>query len=288
MIKDKESLKIFELLSRYINLCPDFIEKKMIDDITRGSKELTEYAYGVLLAAACGLDCYGSKYDMELYKKFFPKAVKRLDSKDFSSDPYYKNIKFPKCDDGDWSFCILRYKPYEAFVRDDPVCEFSGRVIPQIAFFEEEFPYPAVLENGREWMTVTPNEIVTMKKPIEAARGKVLTYGLGLGYYAYMVTSKDEVDSLVVVERDESVIKLFKKHILPQFPHPEKVRIVQDDAFKYAENEMANGGFDVVFTDIWHDPSDGAELYLKMKALEHLSPKSKFYYWIEDSIKLYI
>ena len=51
---------------------------------------------------------------------------------------------------------------------------------------------------------------------------------------------------------------------------------------------MAAGDYDVVFTDLWHDPSDGCELYLKMKTYEHLLPKARFLYWIEDTLKLYL
>lgn len=44
--------------------------------------------------------------------------------------------------------------------------------------------------------------------------------------------------------------------------------------------------YDYVFVDIWHDPSDGVPLYLKFKALER--KETKYSYWIEDTIKLYL
>ena len=54
-----------------------------------------------------------------------------------------------------------------------------------------------------------------MKLPVERAKGKVLTFGLGLGYFAYMCSLKEEVESVTVVEKDKSVIKLFNEIILP-------------------------------------------------------------------------
>ena len=72
----------------------------------------------------------------------------------------------------------------------------EGRQIPQIGFFETEFKFPALLENDRIWMTITPNEIETMKEPVDGAFGNVLTFGLGLGYYAYMVSEKENVESV--------------------------------------------------------------------------------------------
>ena len=44
--------------------------------------------------------------------------------------------------------------------------------------------------------------------------------------------------------------------------------------------------YDFVFVDIWHDPSDGIDLYLKFKSLE--KKNIKYSYWIEDTIKCYI
>ena len=60
-------------------------------------------------------------------------------------------------------------------------------------------------------MLITPNEIETMKKSISEATGNVLTYGLGLGYYAYMVSMKENVESVTIVEKDKEIIDLFKK-----------------------------------------------------------------------------
>ena len=66
--------------------------------------------------------------------------------------------------------------------------------------------FPAILENDRIWMTVTPNEIETMKEPVDQAFGNVLTFGFGLGYYAYMISEKEEVTSITVVEINGDVI----------------------------------------------------------------------------------
>ena len=132
-------------------------------------------------------------------------------------------------------------------------------------------------------MLITPNEIETMKSPIEKAFGDVATYGLGLGYFAFMASEKETVSSVTVVERDEKVIRLFEEHILPQFPHKNKIRIVNEDALVYAQGENRH---DFVFADIWHDPSDGCDLYLKLKACEREGVA--YEYWIENTLKLYL
>ena len=53
---------------------------------------------------------------------------------------------------------------------------------------------------------------------------------------------------------------------------------------EYAEKHMRNNRYDYVFTDLWHDVSDGVDLYVKMKKYEGVCQKATFDYWIEDSI----
>ena len=62
----------------------------------------------------------------------------------------------------------------------------------------------------------------------------------------------------------------------------DKIKIVNMDAFEYAEKIMPNEGFNLAFVDTWRDASDGAPMYKKMKALEKLSEGTKFLYWIEN------
>ena len=45
---------------------------------------------------------------------------------------------------------------------------------------------------------------------------------------------------------------------------------------------MPKENFDFAFVDTWRDASDGAPMYKKMKALEHLSEGTEFSYWIEN------
>jgi predicted membrane-bound spermidine synthase len=92
---------------------------------------------------------------------------------------------------------------------------------------------------------------------------------------------------VTVVEKDPDVIQLFEKNVLPQFTQASKLHLVKEDAFIYAEKRMAKGEFDFIFTDLWHDPSDGVELYLRMKSYERYSPRSSFRYWIEKTLRYY-
>ena len=173
------------------------------------------------------------------------------------------------------------YPAYRGVIAADMMLCDDFREIPPLGFFKEDFHFPAVLEDGNEWMTLTPVDLDTCEDAIKAARGRVVTYGLGLGYYAYMVSRKPEVESITVVEKSPDVIKLFRDHILPKFEHKEKVRIIEADAFLYAEHKAPDERYDLAFVDTWRDASDGEPMYEKMKPLEALSPETKFMYWIE-------
>ena len=243
--------------------------------------------YASMIACYSGLDL-DDPCDKIIYNKYLIPMVKGLAAEEYREDPYYKKIKIPNETFGKWRLENKSYAPYEAFVYDDMEMRYDGRLLPHIGYFTDTLEYPSVSENGREWMTVTPNEINTMKKAISSAKGNELTFGLGLGYYAYMVSRKQEVKTVTVVERDREVIELFEKFILPQFENRDKIKIVCADAFEFADTRLRDGEFDHVFTDLWHDASDGMELYQKMKGYEKSCPDTEFDYWIVKTIKIYL
>lgn len=279
---------LFKKLSVFINHEADFIRPEFIESLCRDCDISKEEAYCFTLAASIDLDTEKNPRDAEIFEEYFPDMVHLLKNKDYENNPYLKNIKIPTKKLGKWELCYKTYVPYQAFVFDDPKITRDGKIIPQIGFFEKEFSYPAVLESGTEWMLITPNEINTMRAPISGAHGKVLTYGLGLGYFAYMVSEKESVSSVTIVERDKNAISLFRDIILPQMPRKDKINIICDDAFYFAETRLADSYFDFVFADIWHDPSDGVPAYKRLKATEKYLPSADFSYWIEKTLKCYI
>lgn len=277
--------KTVELMSVFLNIAPDFIDIGSVDEISKSCGVTREYAYAEMLAALCGIDSGGA--DRAYFKNYFLPMIHEQNASDFLSDPYRKNIKIPSAEYGKWTLGTKKLKAGEAFVCRDFLVTDDGRLIPQLGFFAEDFEYPAVSEDGREWMTLMPNETVTSSPAIEAAHGRVLTYGLGLGYFAYMAAEKEAVRSVTVIEQSTEAISLFRDFILPQFPHGGKVEVINADALAFA----ASGGaadYDFVFADIWHDAADGRDLYLKFKDFEPLAPKADYAYWLEDTIKCYL
>lgn len=290
--KDKEQLSRLEqtvsrnyrvtmMYAQYLERYPELITDEMVAALTEGSDITKEEAIVALLSEAFALD-YANRDDRVLIMDYLTPSVRLLDANKYRSNPYYKRIKILDIKDGSWELRREHYPAYRGVICGDIEFHDGYREVPPLGFFTERFDFPAVLEDGNEWMTLTPVDLDTCEEAIFAARGRVITFGLGLGYYAFMVSEKDEVESITVVERSEEVISLFKKHILPQFAHPEKVRIVCADAFEYAEKVMPGENYDLAFVDTWRDASDGEPMYARMKPLERLSPRTRFMYWIEN------
>lgn len=277
----ERNFRLTRLYAEYLERYPEVITEEMIDTLTEDGEITREEALVALLSEIFALD-FEKIEDRILIRDYLTPSVRLLDAKKYENNPYYKNIKLENITDGNWEIRWEEYQPYRAVIAGDMIIGEDFSEIPPLGFFTEPFRFPAVLEGGNEWMTLTPVDLDTCEDAIRDAHGKVVTFGLGLGYYAYMVAEKPEVESVTVLELSEGVIRLFREHILPQIPNKDKIKIVNADALEYAERVMPSEHFDYAFVDTWRDASDGAPMYKKMRALEKLSPETKFSYWIEN------
>ena len=276
------NFKITEMYALYLERFPEVINSEMMTELCSGGDISEEAGIVALLAEIFGISADRSAEDRRIIRDYLTPSVRILDSKKYTENPYYRNIKIRDVKDGNWELKQECYPAYRGMICHDMMLLDDFREVPPLGFFREDFHFPAVLEGGNEWMTLTPVDLDTCEEAIRHAHGRVVTFGLGLGYYAYMASIKDDVDSVTVIEKSEDVIRLFKKHIFPQFPHPDKVNVICADAFEYAEQAMPSESFDLAFVDTWRDASDGAYMYARMKGLERLSPNTEFIYWIEN------
>ncbi len=292
-IQDKEKLRrlthtfdlnyrITNLYATYLEHFPTLITGEMVDELCSDGTLTKKEALIAIICEAFGLNDEDGGEARELIRSYIRHSVRVLDAKRYTENPYYKNVKIKDVVDGRWELRQEVYPAYRAVICDDLIMSEDFSEIPPLGFFTEDFRFPAVLEDGNEWMTLTPVDLDTCDTAIMRAHGKVITFGLGLGYYAYMCARKPDVESITVIEKSEEVIKLFKKHILPYFENPEKLKIINEDAIVYARELMPNENYDYAFVDVWRDASDGAPIYKEMKPLEKYCPETKFDYWIES------
>ena len=281
----KTNYKVTRLYTTYLERFPEVITKEMIEELTADGTLTQKEAVVAILCQLFDVDYSRSHEDRRIYRDYLSPSVRILDGEKYRANPYYRTVKIKNLKSGNWEFRWEKYPAFRGVVCDDMTVLPDLVEYAPLGFFTEDFEFPAVLENGNEWMTLTPVDIDTCDEAIDAAHGRVVTFGLGLGYYAFMCSEKPEVESVTVVERSTEVISLFKKHILPYFPNKEKIKIVESDAFVYAKEVMPKENFDLAFVDTWRDASDGAPMFKRMRALEHLSAGTRFMYWIERFIK---
>ncbi len=223
------------------------------------------------------------------YMNAISEECRIFDVKEFMANPYIKNIEFHEEHQGDYELLYHEFMPYEVDIYSPPKRLPQIHIdIPRISCFTHTLKYPAIDQTSIKstWMSVSPNEVYTMADAISNARGKVLTLGCGMGYFAYMASLKDEVESVTIVEIEQDVIDLFENHILPQFQRKDKIFIIKADAIEYMR-ELTDGEFDYCFADIWIGIEDLAP-YFSIKEIGRKLRKTRIDYWIEESFAIYL
>lgn len=273
---------ILNKLSVFLNNAACSITTNQINKVTSCGVSVI-YAYKLLLKEYLDID------DPILINDYLDKMVFLENPNEYYQNPYYKTIKFTTQKKDLWELKKAKYQPFELFVKDDfRYFEDNKKMLPTLGSFEVPFYYLAIYQNKRLWMSITPNEINTMKEPINNAFGNVLTFGLGLGYFPFMCHLKENVQTITIVEHDKTVIKLFKEVILPQFSSPNKIKIINDEAFNFMEKSFNPNDYQFIFVDIYHDASDGTNIYKRFLPYLKKYPKANFSFWIEKTIKYYL
>ena len=231
-------------------------------------------------------------YDFyNLAKRYRIDNFKLLNEAKYENDAYFKNIHLPKNISSSRSKLELTYSsfsPYQLFLDSKLNIDKDDyyREINHFGYFKNKFNYIDLVKNNVTWMSITPHEINTMETSIKKANGNVLILGLGLGYFPYMCSLKNNVTKIDIIELDKEIIDVFKKVILPQFKNKAKISIINQDALKFLENSSLEH-YDFIFSDLWHNAEDGLKPYLEIKSLLKNFSKERDYR-IEESIIAYI
>ena len=227
-------------------------------------------------------------YPNDFVKKNIKWDTKLLRLSDYLKNPYLEKLNNLSFSKDDWSLINKKIEAYSLFPYEDEYhYGVNYNLKMSLAFFDSDYFYPSISLYKNEWMSLNPYEIRTMEVPIALAKGKVLTLGLGLGYFAYMAHLKDEVKEVHIVEMDKSLIEVFNEYLLPLFLHPEKIHIHKADAFCFINN-IKDRDYDYIFSDLWHDVSDGLSMYLKLKEKFNKFKFTRCVYWIEGALVTYL
>lgn len=150
-------------------------------------------------------------------------------------------------------------------------------------YFPETIHYPSLgtIFPDSKWMGVEPSEISSFAPFIKEAHGKILVMGCGLGYLAYMLSIKDNVDKVTIVELDPKVKLMFETYLKPQMNS--KIEIIEADALEFLDVEDISQ-YDYCSVDIWYGAMDLFEIYPRLLLLEQKHKRTKFHYWLEEDL----
>ncbi|MBV1709915.1 MAG: hypothetical protein KMY54_08640 [Erysipelothrix sp.] len=204
-------------------------------------------------------------------------------SKDFMLSPYNACIRLDKIESDEFRFSSEILPANQLFNVSGVIFDKNRELNDWMQLRALDQPYKAAVlwQHNDVWMLDAPSESQTIDPYAKRAHGNVLTFGLGIGYFAFMALLNPEVKSVTIIEKSSSVIRMFNQYILPQFPQKEKIRIIEGDAFDYF-NETFIQTFDYVFTDIWKSGSDGF-LIIEKLLQQYNPPLEKVDFWIETS-----
>lgn len=141
-------------------------------------------------------------------------------------------------------------------------------------WFDDEVVIPVVSEKVREewetWMSYTPQEVMTQRRGLKMARGKVFIGGLGMGWLANRVAARKQVTEVVVVEREADVIELAR----PACTSP-KVHVVKGDAWEEARRHGDDWTFlfDTFLSYGWNDDDP------KVREFRKARPDARTWCW---------
>lgn len=211
--------------------------------------------------------------------------ITKLPLRYMEENPYIKNLHIE-----DWfvgniflsKFC--EYNEYKTYAyemrRRDPR---SLTTIYNYCYFPKNVPVPTIgtIIPETKWMGVEPAEISSFEPFIKEAHGKILLMGCGLGYVAYMLSLKDNVDEITIVELDKDIKTMFETYLKPQMNS--KISIIEGDALEFLDVEDISK-YDYCSVDIWHGAMEMFPIYTKCLLLEQKHKNTHFHYWLEEDL----
>ncbi len=206
-----------------------------------------------------------------------------ISSEEWKKSPYHSHIQLNQIKDEHFSYRKDKILGNELFnyscIQKDPNRELNDYLM--LRALDKDVDTIYLLQDDQDWMLDAPSESMTNDPIASLAHDKVLTFGLGIGYFHYMCMLNPKVKSITVIEKSQEVINMFKNYIYPQFPHDISLEIICGDAYDYYNKEYLEQ-FDFIYSDIWQSNDDG--LYHINKMLEQYhNPDKDIHFWIEDS-----
>jgi hypothetical protein len=266
---NKLNNELFRRLFKLFNEKPDVVKEHQVELLSKTIYKNNDIAFYKLLSQY--LD-----YDFD-----YDKIIIHENPKDYLFNHYYLNIKTNDKKLLEYSIKNEIYKPYELLVHDE--LEDIGEVLPRLSYFDKPFKYLALYKDNKMISKVSPQEINAMKKDIDEAKGNVLVIGLGLGYFPYMVSLKDDVNHIDVIEEDINVINIFNKVLFKQFQNKNKINILEGN-IKSSQLELDK--YDYIYVNSYNNFSQAIDVYNLFNENDKYKKLKNIHFYLLKSIKL--
>lgn len=201
---------------------------------------------------------------------------------DFITDnPFVRKLTLQPGSDGIFTFTNHKIDAYVPFTHGSQK-QYGGRKVQPIAYFNQAVRYPVIMKNEKMLFAMSGQVFLDYDSLIRPVSKDVLICGLKAGYLAYMLQRKQSVTSVTVVEHDAEVIHLFKEQILPQFENPDKIHIIQDDAYEYLQRHEKD--YHWIIDDLYQYFHNHIDSLIRMAAIGNAYSHTRFLYWEEGNM----
>lgn len=261
------NILIANIYNTYFEEC-----RKNIDEFSIiKHKETDNPIYYALLEA---LEIDSSDFEFEqLSKQYHLSEIIKLDYIEYLNNSFIKDIRIENKEFAKYSLKKNYYSPYECFLYSEIKVKDSAfyKEINNLGYFDKQIEYYELLKGDTIISEINPFEINITNNFLADAKGKVLVYGLGLGYFPYMASLKKEVSSIDVYEKDSMIIEIFNTLSIK-----DKIKVFNIDLFK--NFEKISNDYDYIYFDFNDISASTLIKYIFAKKYETNFANTKFLY----------
>ncbi len=122
---------------------------------------------------------------------------------------------------------------------------------------------------GEPFMSLTPNEVVTLRPGTKKAKGHTVVAGLGLGYQLIDVCARPQVERVTLIEQSQDLIDWLWPLIQPKCGG-KVTRIITGDVTKVLPTVTADAALVDVYPGYGHNDYERRELRTTCHSIGHI------------------
>ena len=110
------NFQLTRLYKSYLENFPEAITEEMMKELCSDGDIRPEDGIAALLGELFGIDSMRSSEERRFMRDYIAPSIRMLDTKRYTENPYYKNVKIKNVKDGNWELRLESYAPYRAVI----------------------------------------------------------------------------------------------------------------------------------------------------------------------------